>query len=297
MLSFFVLYTLGCGPGDPVSIDRTGQTRVLRDDLGREVALPARVERAVSLAPSLTEIVFAIGAGDRLVGVTSFCDHPEAAKAIAKVGDTVQPNLETILGLDPDVVLVTTSSQIEAFSKILSERGIAVFVTAPDSLDAVIGDLEQLGEVFGTQAAAAAAADGLRNRIKKIEARRSSHADVPVFVQISREPLFTIGKGAFLTTAIKRIKARSVTAEIETPFPKISKETAFTLRPEVIILSEGPDNTEPNAVFASSTAVTKGQVIKVSADLLSRPGPRLVNALEMIEAELERFRLNGEHRN
>ncbi|MBK8303603.1 MAG: ABC transporter substrate-binding protein [Chloracidobacterium sp.] len=117
--------------------------RVVTDDLGRAVTIPVKVTRVVSLAPNLTENIFAVGAGDRLVGVTTFCNYPEQAKAIAKIGDTMTPNMESIIGLKPDVVFVSTASQIEAFMKTLEANGIAVYVTDPNSLEQVIHNLEQ----------------------------------------------------------------------------------------------------------------------------------------------------------
>ena len=118
-------------------------TRQVTDDLGRVVTVPVKITRVVSTAPSVTENVFAVGAGDRLVGVTTFCDYPEEAKAIAKVGDTLNPNMETIVALKPDVVLVSTASQIEAFMKTLEANGIAVYVTSPATLDDVFKHLDK----------------------------------------------------------------------------------------------------------------------------------------------------------
>ena len=113
-----------------------------------------------------------------------------------------------------------------------------------------------------------------------------------VFVQISKEPLFTIGKGSYLNNIIETAAGRSVTANVESAYPKLSKETALALNPEVIILSESDDNKEPNDAFKNSPAVKNGRIYKVNADLLSRPGPRLVDALEQIAKDLhpEKFR-------
>jgi iron complex transport system substrate-binding protein len=113
----------------------TATPRAITDDLGRRVLLPEKVTSAVSLAPNLTEITFAVGAGERLVGVTSFCDFPEEAKKIRKVGDTQTTNIENIIALKPQVVLVSTASQMQNFTKTLDEQGIAYFVTNPNSLD------------------------------------------------------------------------------------------------------------------------------------------------------------------
>ena len=116
-------------------------THEVTDDLGRTVTLPRKITRIVSLAPNLTENIFAVGAGDRLVGVTTFCNYPEQAKEIAKIGDTMTPNMESIVALKPDVVFVSTASQIEAFMKTLDANGIAVYVTNPKSLEGVSNNL------------------------------------------------------------------------------------------------------------------------------------------------------------
>ncbi len=281
----FVLMALlsGCrGGANSNSTTQSQSARQVTDDLGRTVNLPPKVERVVSLAPSVTEIVYAAGAGDRLVGVTTFCNYPAQAAEVAKVGDTLNPNMETIVALKPDLVLVSTASQIEAFTKTLSDNGIAVYVTNPTTLEAVIQTVRKFGEILVTSNVADAGAVDLKRRVGDVWAKLQLEAKVKVFVQVSKEPLFTIGRDSFLNEPIAKAGGVSVTADVETAFPKLSKETASALNPEVIILSESDDNREPNEVFASSPAVKNGRVYKISADLLSRPGPRLVDAYEQI---------------
>ncbi len=257
---------------------------VVTDDLGRTVTIPVKITRVVSLAPSVTENIFAVGAGDRLVGDTTFCNYPEQAKQIAKIGDTMTPNIESIIALKPDVVFVSTASQIEAFMKPLEANGIAVYVTNPTSLDGVLKDLKQFGELLGTQDTADKLVTDLQRRIRA--ALPPAECDLMphrrVFVQISKEPLFTIGKQSFLTELINRVDGQSVTSDVDSAYPRLSKETASALDPEIIILSESDDNKEPNDVFKNSRAVKTGRVYRISADILSRPGPRLVDALEQI---------------
>jgi ABC-type Fe3+-hydroxamate transport system substrate-binding protein len=228
------------------------ETRQVTDDLGRTVTLPARVTRAVSLAPNLTENIFAVGAGDRLVGVTTFCNYPEAAKSIAKVGDTMTPNMESIVALKPDVVFVSTASQIETFTRTLADNGIAVFVTNPDSLDSMVKNLRQLGEIFGTSGVADKLAGDLQRRVESVAAATGGQPRVRAFVQISREPLFTIGKQSFMTAIVEKAGGVSATADVETAYPKLSKETASALNPDVLILSDSEDNKEPNEAFKNS---------------------------------------------
>ena len=271
---------------DPRPFADRSATRSVTDDIGRTVTLPLELNRAISLAPSVTEAVFAVGAGDRLVGVTTFCDYPEAAKSIAKIGDTMNPNMETIVALRPEIVFVSTASQVEAFTRTLQENGIAVYVTNPESLSDVLKNLTRLGELFDTPSLAEAKVAALRSRAAAARSAMQGSERVGVFVQISKEPLFTIGKQSFLTELLESASARSLTADVETAYPKLSKETALALNPEAIILSDSEDNREPNEVFRNTPAVRNGRIYRVNADLLSRPGPRLVDALEVIAKSL-----------
>jgi len=262
--------------------------RDIADDLGRKIKIPERIERAVSLAPNLTENIFAVGAGDRLVGVTSFCNYPEAANKIQKIGDTINPNMEAIIALKPQVVFVSTASQIENFTKTLEAQNIAVFVTNPKDLNGVLANLQQLGDIFGTQQKTSILLNELQERILAIDEQVRDKQKVKTFVQISKEPLFTIGKDSFLTEIIERAGGISVTNDVATAYPKLSKETALALNPDVLILSESPDNLEPNDVFKNSNAVKNKKVFKINADLLSRPSPRIIDALEQIADALHK---------
>lgn len=256
------------------------------DDLGRNIEVKGEVRRVVSLAPSVTELVFAAGGGDRLVGVTSFCDFPEQAKGIAKIGDTMNPNMETIVAMKPDMVFVSTASQVEAFTKTLEQNGILVYVTNPTTIDGVFYNIRQIADILGTTDKAEPMIAALRDRVGKVWTKTRPAEKVRVFVQISREPLFTIGRDSFLNEPLAKAGAISATVDVETAFPRLSKESALVLRPEAIILSDSEDNREPNEVFKDSPAVKNGRVYRIDADLISRPGPRLVDALEKLAAML-----------
>lgn len=260
--------------------------RGITDDLGRTVELPLKVRRAVSLAPNLTEIVFAVGAGDRLVGATSYCNYPAAAKNIRRVSDTLNPNIESIIAVRPQVVLISTASQLETFTKTLEAQEIGVFVTNPDSLESIYRSIKKIGEIFGVKGRAVELVGELEERVERVRLRNMNEEKPRVFVQIDKNALYTIGKDSYLTDLIELAGGISVTEGVATAYPKISKETALALRPEVIILSASPDNTEPNEVFADSPAVKNGRVYRIDADILSRPGPRVVEALEQIAGYL-----------
>jgi ABC-type Fe3+-hydroxamate transport system substrate-binding protein len=265
-----------------------GSTQRLTDGIGREVNLAKKIDRVVSLAPSLTEIIFSSGGGNKLVGDTTYCNFPKEAVSIEKVGDTQTPNIEKIVALKPQVVFVSTASQLEAFTKLLNDQNIAIFVIDVKTLGDVPKAIRLMGKLLNTQEAANASAADLDRRIETVSKANLDPQKKPVrvFLQISNEPLFTIGTGSFLTDLVRVAGGESVTANVETAYPQLSKETAAALDPDAIILSDSEDNREPNIAFKNSSAVKSGRVFKINADIISRPGPRLVDALEQIAGYL-----------
>lgn len=262
-------------------------TREVRDDLGRTVRVPQKIHRAISLAPSITEMIFAIGAGDQLVGVTTYCNYPSEATAKEKVGDTQTPNIEKIIALRPQIVFVSKASQLEAFTKTLESQAISVYVTDPTTLGEVFTNLIQLGDLFDRKQAAVNLVNGLTDRANAVRTKINDAADKPrVFIQISNEPLFTVGKDSFLTELVEQAGGISVTKDVATAYPKLSTEAAAASDPDAIFLSDSADNREPNKAFKDSKAVKSGRVYRINADIISRPGPRLVDALEEIARRL-----------
>ncbi|MBC8029698.1 MAG: cobalamin-binding protein [Pyrinomonadaceae bacterium] len=272
------------------------ETREVVDEAGRKVTLPVRIERIVSLAPNLTEIVYAVGAGDRLVGNTDYCDYPPAAKQVAKIGDTMHPSVERIIALKPQVVLVSTASQLEVFTKQLDQQRIAVYVTNPRSLEEIFRSVTVFGEMFGNAKQAAQVAADLRRRSDAVATALVRVTPVRVFYQVAGEPLYTIGREAYLTDLVRRAGGVSVTADVPDAFPRYSDEAAFSARPEAIILptggSMGTANTTVAGPLRDSPAVRNNRVYKINDDHLSRPGPRLVDGLEALAHALhpEAFR-------
>ena len=268
----------------------TQNSREITDDAGRRVSLPAHVDRVISLAPNLTEIVFAVGGGNRLVGRTSYCDYPAEAKAITAVGDTLQPNLERVIALQPQVVLISTASQLEVFTQQLQKQNIAVFVTDPHDLDGVFRSIERVGEILGQQAQATLLVQKLRERAGAVEEAVRQRPPMRVFYQLSAEPLYTAGREAFVTDLIRRAGAVSVTADVPGAWPKYSNESALAAKPEAIILptggSMGAGNSTVTEALRQSPAVLEGRVYKINDDHLVRPGPRAVDGLEAMARAL-----------
>jgi iron complex transport system substrate-binding protein len=268
----------------------TEVTRTIIDEAGRQVELPSRIDRIVSLAPNLTEIVYAVGAGGRLVGDTEYCDYPLEAKSVAKIGDTMYPSVERIIALKPQIVLVSTASQLEAFTRQLNEQKIAVYVTNPRSLEEILFSITTLGSLLGEQDRATEVVRNLRRRAMTIEGALKQVKPVKVFYQVSGEPLYTIGREAYLTDLVRRAGGVSVTADVPGAFPRFSDEAALAARPEAIILpaggSMGSANVDVAKSLKSSPAALNNRVYKINADYLSRPGPRLVDGLEAMARAL-----------
>ena len=256
----------------------------VHDEAGREVDLPQHIDRIVSLAPNLTEIVYFVGAGDRLVGDTEYCDYPAEAKKVAKIGDTMHPSVERIIALKPQIVLVSTASQLEAFTKQLDQQQIAVYVTNPRNLDEVFRSISTLGDLFGTKEQADKLVADLRRRSDAVTAAVSATKPIAVFYQVSDQPLYTIGRESFLTDLVRRAGGISATADVPGAFPRFSDEAALAARPEAIILPTGGSMGNANAKIAAplknSPAALNNRIYKINDDYLSRPGPRLIEGLE-----------------
>lgn len=284
LLCFGLLLAGACSEFQYNKTDSQVGFHKLVDEAGRTITVPDTVTRFISLAPSLTEIVYAIGAGDSLVGRTTYCTYPAEAQKVEAVGDTLKPSIERIIALRPQIVFVSTASQLEAFTNELEAHHIAVYVTDSHDLEGVFHSIERLGDVLGKRSQADELVRQLRARVSAVAEKIKSQPPVRVFYQVSDEPLYTIGRDAFITDLIKRAGGISVTADAPGAWPKYSPESALAAKPEAIVLPTGGSMGEANSRVASalqrSPAVANGRVYKINDDHLSRPGPRAVDGLE-----------------
>jgi iron complex transport system substrate-binding protein len=209
--------------------------------------------------------------------------HPEAKK-VTKVGDTQHPSIETISALRPQVVLVSTASQLEVFTSQLQEHHVAVYVTDPHDLEGVFRSIENLGQLLGQQHQAEQLINQLRVRSELIQSAVRASKPVKVFYQLSAEPLYTAGRDSFVTDLIRRAGGISVTADVPGAWPRYSAESALAARPEAIILATGGSMGNANANVADalkrSPAVITNRVYRINDDYLARPGPRSLDGLE-----------------
>jgi len=236
----------------------------------------------VSLAPSVTEVLFALGAADRVAGVTSYCDYPSEAKLKPAVGDTLKPSLEKMVALKADLVIISTSSQVEASVRRLEELGIPVYVSNPRSIDGALDSIDKIGDLIGIRERANQLTTQLRARITDVESRVAGVSRPSVFVILGTEPLITAGAASFINDLIGRAGARSVSAEAKGDYPQYSIETIVASQPEIIFLQAG-GNQLPERL-RQTPAARMDRIYHVDDDFLLRPGPRIVDGLERIAA-------------
>ena len=258
--------------------------RVFVDEQGRAVKVNAEPQRIISLAPSVTETLFALGLGDRVVGVTSYCDYPPEAARKERVGDTLRPNMEKIVALKPDLVIASTASQLEQFVRRLDELGIPIYVSNPRGIDDVLASIERIGEITGARERSVELSGALRARIDATERRVSTLEKPKVLFILGTEPLITAGAASFVTDLIRRAGGKSISEDAPGDYPQYSLETAIAKQPEVIFLQAG-ESALPSRL-KQTPAAESGRVYHLNDDLLLRPGPRIVDGLEQMAAKI-----------
>lgn len=276
----------------PVPLRAAGQDyRMVEDETGRTVRIPARIERIVSLAPNLTEILYALGLEERLVGVTNQCDYPPAAQQKPKVGDVVNPNLEEIIELRPDLALGTTAGNRRETADALERLGIPLYGIDPHSIEDVLSSIRTLADLLGVGERGAELDARLRARLAALQQRLGGVQRPRVLFAIWLEPLITVGSDTFLNDLLRRAGARSVTNDLHSAWPRLSLEVALELDPDYLVLPNTHSlksrladlgNRRP---WQSLRAVERGQVIWLD-DAVLRPGPRIVAVIETLASKL-----------
>ncbi len=266
--------------------------RELTDEIGRRVQIPREVNRVVSLAPNLTEIVFALGDGNRLAGDTDFCDYPPEALQKPHVGGPVNPNLEEIVSLKPDLVLATKSINRRETVNALDHIGLPVYVTDPHSVEEMIASVEHLGSALGGEKSAAMLGEDLRGRLSDLNHRLAGAAPRRVLFVVWTDPLISVGRDTFIADALRRAGGRSV-VDTKTEWPHVSLEEIVRLQPEVLVFASAHAGSTRRDIDALRTrpgwknlaAMQHGNVVVVS-DAINRPAPRMVDAIERLARAL-----------
>lgn len=262
------------------------EARVVRDQLGRTVQIPEHPQRLVTLAASLTEIVFALGQGQRLAGVEQFSDYPEAARGLPKVGSYINPDVERIVALRPDLVLAIKDGNPYHSVARLEGLGIPVYAVDPRNLKGVIATVQEIGDLLGEgEAAQGLAADLSRRRQRLLRLIQHLHQRPRVFFQIGTTPIVAVGSHTFLDELITTAGAVNLTAG-KIPYPRFSQEQVVALRPDIIVITSMTRGEVFDKVkegwrrWPSLPAVRDNRIFLVDSDLVDRPSPRIFDGLE-----------------
>ena len=266
--------------------------REVTDETGRVVKLPAQVRRIVSLAPSLTETVYALGLQDRLVGDTEYCDYPPDAMKKHKVGGAINPNMEEIAALKPDVVLVVKSLNRLETVRALEQLGIPVYSADPHTVIDVLESMKRLSDVLGAGLAGAELEQKLRERLAAIQAKLKGVPGKRVFFVVWTEPLQSIGRKTFIADLLRYCGAISV-VDSQQDWPKYSLEEAVRLQPEFLVFASSHSEAVKNDVEAlavkpgwSAMNAIRNRKIAIVSDAINRPGPRIVDAVEELARQI-----------
>jgi iron complex transport system substrate-binding protein len=267
---------------------------VVQDDTGATVHLAEPARRIVSLAPHITETLYAAGAGERLVGAVEYSDYPEAAKKLARIGGYSRLDLEAVAALKPDLAIGWASGNSPAHIEKLRALGIPVYLAQPERIDDVAMNLERYGELAGTQTAARAAAAGFRNRLAELRAQYSARPRVRTFYQIWKQPLMTVGGAQVISDAIRLCGGENIFADLKPLAPKVSVEAVLAADPEAIVAS-GMGESRPEWLddwrqWRNMTAVKRDNLFFIPPDLIQRHTPRLVDGAARLCAHLETAR-------
>ena len=259
-----------------------------KDSLGREVPMPAPPKRLIALAPNLTEILYALGLGDRVVGVTDHCNYPPEASLKPKVGSYVHLNVEQIISLSPDLVIGTVDGNERYVLDLLEQAHIKVFFVNPRNVRQAIETISTLGLVCGLPERARRIADALTLRVNRVVEVARDRTRPLVFLQINIQPIMSVNRNTVHHDLIRLAGGNNMTAEEPVTYPRIGLEEVIRRKPEVILVSsmerEGrfEKARQDWLQWTSIPAAQKGRVHLIDSDLIDRPSPRVMDGLEIM---------------
>ncbi|MCD6507460.1 cobalamin-binding protein [Candidatus Poribacteria bacterium] len=289
----FVFLTLtlmfGCSKGKMES-NSAGMMKIFRDQLDRRVKVKFPPRRIVSMAPSVTEMLFAIGLGDKIVGVTDYCDYPPAALKKPKIGGYYNPNVETILSLNPDLVIATADGYNRGVVNKLTSLGVSCYVVNPQTIEGILNTMIELGRITGRAKEAQETVERLRRRV---EAIRSKVREIPpdrrvkVFYCVGPTELWTAGSGTYIDDLIEEAGGINIAHGSKQRWFQFSGEELIKDNPDVIIVAGMISNDKAVDLplwskYKEVKAVREGKIYPFDPDMLNRPGPRSVDVLEMM---------------
>ena len=260
----------------------------VRDDYGQPVALAAPAQRIVSLAPHLTELLYAAGAGGQVVGALEHSDFPPRAAQLPRVGSEAAIDLEAVIALRPDLVVAWPNAGSRRAVERLASLPLAVFRSEPRELDQIAATLERFGILAGTELEARRAAEAFRERVRELRTRYSGRRTVRVFYQVWDRPLLTVNGEHIISKVMQLCAGENVFARLPLIAPEIDREAVLRADPEVIVSSGA--SLEGWRALGGISAVKNDQLYSIAPALLQRHTPRLLDGAEQLCAILERVR-------
>ena len=258
------------------------------DEVGHKVEVKTSPQRIISVAPSVTELLFAIGLGDRIVGVTTYCNYPPEALKKEKIGGYVTPSLEKIISLKPDLVIGTADGELKAFVKKLAGLGVPIYIINPRSIAGVMASIENIGEITFSQKEAKGLGSFLRKKLQFIQEKIHGRTRLRVLHVMAYDPLITSGQGTFVNDLITMAGGINIAEGAKGSHPRLSMEEVIVKDPQVILLSSMKSR-DPLIEqrqwwerWKEVSAVRSRRIHVINADLIHRPSLRIVDGLEEI---------------
>jgi iron complex transport system substrate-binding protein len=259
---------------------------VVRDDLGNELHLKSPAERIISLAPHITELLFAAGAGDKVVGVAEYSDFPAAAKTIEQIGNFAVIDLERVSQLKPDLIIAWQSGNPAAALARLQQLGYPLFLSEPRSLSDIPDTLSKLAKLAGTMPQAQLAIDAYHTQFKQLKMRYRDKPVVSVFYEIWNQPMMTINGQHIINEVIEFCGGRNVFAHLDVLAPTVAVEPVLAANPQVIIASssqgQAPAWLNDWRQWTAMDAVRYDNLFHVDADIINRHTPRILLGIEQV---------------
>ena len=261
----------------------------VHDDAGNAVTLDKPAMRVISMAPHVTETLFAAGGGSRIVGTVNYSDYPEAAKSIPRIGSNREIDLERVISMKPDLIVAWMHNNSERQIEMVRKLGVPVFLSDPQKLDGIPDNVVRLGQLMGTQAVADPAAAELRRQLASLRSRYAGRPTVRTFYQVWDKPLYTLSGRHIITDALRLCGGENIFDKLTVTAPIVSIESVLQADPEAVFgtAEKNYGGVQLWKPYSTLMATRKGNLFTVDGDLLNRSGPRMIAGTAVLCEKLE----------
>jgi iron complex transport system substrate-binding protein len=261
----------------------------VRDDAGNAVTLEKPAARVISMAPHVTEVLFAAGGGSRIVGAVNYSDFPEAAKSIPRIGSNREIDLERVISMKPDLIVAWMHNSSERQIEMVRKLGVPVFLSDPQTLDGIPDNVARLGQLMGTDAVANPAAADLRRQLAGLRARYAGRPPVRTFYQVWDKPLYTLSGRHIITDALRLCGGENIFEKLTVTAPIVSVESVLQADPEAVFgtAEKNYGGVKLWKPYTTLSATRMDNLFTVDGDLLNRAGPRMIAGTAILCEKLE----------